>query len=167
MPYRMVFKVDGGCRGNGKPDAIGAAACCFMRRYGKRYTYQTRLLDGYPVPPTSQRAEITAIIMALEWALERFGELDGYPRLRVTINSDSRYAVECMTNWIYTWTQNGWTNSRGFEVANRDLIEKASDLDDRVKEFGLVDYIWVPREDNVAADARCREVLDQEEEDRY
>lgn len=163
MPYRMVFNVDGGCRRNGRSDSIGAAACCFQRPYGNRYTYKTRVLDDYPVPPTNQRAEITAIIMALEWALERFDELDGYPSLRVTIKSDSRYAVECMSNWIYTWVQNGWLNSRGREVVNRDLIERASDLDDRVKELGNVEYIWVPREDNVDADERCQEVLDEED----
>lgn len=161
----MVFNVDGGCRRNGRSDAIGAAACCLQRPYGNRYTYKTRLLDDYPVAPTNQRAEITAIIMALEWALEHFDELDGYPRLRVTIKSDSRYAVECMTNWIYTWVQNGWFNSRGREVVNRDLIERASDLNDRVKELGDVEYIWVPREDNVDADERCQEVLDEQDSD--
>lgn len=118
---------------------------------------------NFPTAPTSQRAEITAIILALEWALERYDGLGGSPRLAVTIRSDSRYAVECMTNWVYNWVRNGWTNSRGFEVANRDLIERASDLDDRVAELGSVDYIWIPRSENRSADALCQQELDEQE----
>ena len=41
-----------------------------------------------------------------------------------------------MTEWIYKWANNRWLNSRGVEVANRDLIQKASDLDDELKELG-------------------------------
>lgn len=164
MVYRMDFKVDGGCRGNGQPEAIGAAACCLEIDYGKRYRSKTCRLDDDYTAPTSQRAEITAIILALEWALERYDELEGYPRLEVNIRSDSRYAVDCMTNWIYTWVRNGWTNSRGFEVANRDLIERASDLDDRVSELGSINYIWIPRSENADADALCQQELDEQEE---
>lgn len=160
----MVFNVDGGCRGNGTPYATGAAACCLQKPFRNQYKYKTRKLDKYPVAPTSQRAEITAIIMALEWALERYDELQGYPGLRVTIKSDSRYAVNCMTDWIYKWVQNGWTNSRGFEVKNRDLIEEASDLDDRVTALGEVEYVWVPRADNVDADSECQRALDEQED---
>ena len=54
------------------------------------------------------------------------------PRLNVTIHSDSKYAVSCMNVWIDKWTQNGWTNAQGEPVANRDLIEQASNLDDRL-----------------------------------
>ncbi|KAG6355347.1 hypothetical protein INS49_003308 [Diaporthe citri] len=89
MVHRMDFKVDGGCRGNGRPEAIGAAACCLE-------------------PRPSSGAEITATTLALEWALGRHDQLEGYPRLEVNIRSDSRYAVGCMTNWIYTWVRNGW-----------------------------------------------------------
>lgn len=155
----MVFNVDGGCRRNGEPDAIGVAACCLQLRGNRHYRLKTRKLDDYPVPPTSQRAEITAIILALEWALERFDELQDSPMLVVDINSDSRYAVDCMTDWIYKWTRNGWTNSRGVEVANRDLLEVASELDDRVAELGSLNYNWVPREDNVDADSECQKAL--------
>lgn len=164
MVYRMVFNVDGGCRGNGTPDAIGAVACCLQKPHGNRYECETRRLRNYPVPPTSQRAEIIAIIIALLWALKRYDKLRGYPILRVTIYSDSRYAVNCMTDWIYKWTRNGWTNSRGFGVANQDLIKDASFLDDLVKEIGSVEYVWVPRADNVNADSECQRALDEQED---
>lgn len=101
--------------------------------------------------------------MALEWALEKYKTLRGYPELRVTIYSDSQYAVRCMNDWIYKWCWNGWLNSRGFEVANRDLIERASHLDDLIKELGSVDYVWIRREDNEEADEQCCLRLDEQE----
>lgn len=101
--------------------------------------------------------------MALEWALKKYKTLRGYPELRVTIYSDSQYAVRCMNEWIYKWCRNGWLNARGSEVANRDLIQRASHLDDLVAELGSVDYVWIRREYNEAVDERCRQRLDEQD----
>ncbi|KAI0971594.1 ribonuclease H-like domain-containing protein [Xylaria arbuscula] len=161
MPYVMEFYVDGGCRGNGTQWAIGAAACVLRTRSRLSFHRSQELETYYNEPATNQRAEITAIIMALEWALERYDELDSYPRLVVRIHSDSRYAIGCMADWIYKWTRNGWINAAGYEVANRDLIEKASELDGRLQELGAVDYIWVPRSENQEADELCNDKLDE------
>jgi ribonuclease HI len=160
MVYIMEIYVDGACRGNGQLGAIGAAAAIFKKKRGG-YDAWTKSLPTYP-PPTNQRAEITAIILALEQALEKFEELDTNPYLDVKIYSDSRYAIGCMTKWIYKWTRNGWINAAGNEVANRDLIEEASDLDDRLKEKGDVEYIWIPREENQLADGLCNEHMDKQ-----
>lgn len=160
MVYIMEIYVDGGCRGNGQPGAIGAAAAVFKKRNGK-YDAWTKSLPPYP-PPTNQRAEITAIILALEQALEKLEELDTNPYLEVKIYSDSRYAIGCMTDWIYKWTRNGWINAAGNEVANRDLIQEASHLDDRLKEEGDVEYIWISREGNQLADRLCNENMDEQ-----
>ena len=160
MVYIMKIYVDGGCRGNGQPGAIGAAAAVFEKRNGGHYAW-TKSLPQYP-PPTNQRAEITAIILALEQALEKYENLDTNPYLDVKIYSDSKYAIGCMTNWIYKWTRNGWINAAGNEVANRDLIQEASDLDDRLKEEGDVEYIWISREENQLADRLCNECMDEQ-----
>ncbi|KAH8163434.1 hypothetical protein CIB48_g4799 [Xylaria polymorpha] len=162
MVYVMEFYVDGGCRGNGHQWATGAAACCFMRKGHRSYSHKSVHLPQNPTP-TNQRAEITAIILALEWALEKYEQLDSYPTLDVRIHSDSKYAIGCMNTWVYRWSRNGWQNSSGYEVANRDLIEQASDLDDEVKGLGSVSYHWVPREDNQLADQLCNEELDEQE----
>lgn len=162
MPYLMEFYVDGACRGNGRPGSIGAAAACLMTR-GTAYQYTTRDLPLVRdrVVCTNQRAEITAILLALEWALERYNELDTDPYLIVKIHSDSRYAIGCMSKWIQKWRQNGWVNAKGYGVANRDLIEKAADLEDSLTDLGDVDYIWVPREKNHLPDELCNEALDK------
>ena len=164
MGYIMKIYVDGGCRRNGSSSAIAAAAAVRKERARGKYRYCQRRLPSYP-KATNQRAEITAIILGLEMALGKYEELDSNPRLNVTIHSDSKYAVNCMNDWIYKWTQNGWTNSRGEPVANRDLIQQASNLDDRLRELGTVKFVWIPRSENEEADKHCNEELDKMEKD--
>ncbi|KAF2436602.1 ribonuclease H-like protein [Tothia fuscella] len=161
MVYSMRIYVDGACRHNGKPWAKGVSACVIKNR-NSGYKGWTRLLPLNP-RPTNQRTEIDAIILALEQALQRYEELNGYPSLDVLIHSDSRYAVNCMEDWVYKWSSNGWLNTRGEEVVNRDIIQKASGLDDELKELGSVSYVWIPREENGEADGLCNERLDKEE----
>ena len=159
MVYIMRMYVDGGCRRNGHEDATGAAACVIQKKWGRSYTWTRELPNGCWDPdPTSQRAEIEAIILALELALQHYAKLDSNPNLRLTIHTDSKYAHGCTTNWIYKWTRNGWINAAGNQVANRDLIEKASKLEDEVRERGTVDYVWIPRSENQVADeaVNCR-----------
>ncbi|OKL59188.1 hypothetical protein UA08_05883 [Talaromyces atroroseus] len=63
---------------------------------------------------TNQRAELTAIIRALEIA----------PRHRpVTVVTDSRYAIDCVTNWFRKWIRNNWLTSDNKPVENKDLIQ--------------------------------------------
>ncbi|KUL85282.1 hypothetical protein ZTR_07953 [Talaromyces verruculosus] len=160
MVYIMKIYVDGGCRRNGRSNAVAAAAACVKNKYGKYKIWKRNITYN----PTNQRAEITAIIMALELALEKYeDDLDLLPQMDVEIFSDSKYAVNCMNTWIYKWCRNGWTNSAGNEVANRDLIEEASNLDDRVEEIGSVKYTWIPRSENEVADEACNQAMDAQE----
>ncbi|KAJ5145577.1 Ribonuclease H [Penicillium bovifimosum] len=63
---------------------------------------------------TNQRAELTAILRAIDIA----------PRHRdVTIVSDSKYAINCVTDWFVNWRRNNWMTRDNKPVENRDLIE--------------------------------------------
>ncbi|KAF4256635.1 hypothetical protein CNMCM8714_003454 [Aspergillus fumigatus] len=63
---------------------------------------------------TNQRAELTAILRALDIA----------PRHRdVTIFTDSRYAIDCVTVWFVKWRKNNWLTADQKPVENKDLIE--------------------------------------------
>jgi ribonuclease HI len=104
-----------------------------------------------------------AIILALEQALDKYEKLHSYPKVKVEIFSDSKYAIGCMTEWIYKWSGNGWTNATGNPVANQDLIKEASDLEDRLKTKGRVKYTWIPRAENKVADRSCNDALDEQE----
>jgi ribonuclease HI len=77
-----------------------------------RYRNVSEALKGNK--QTNQRAELTAVQRALEVA----------PRHRdVTIYTDSRYAIDCVTNWYKGWERNGWRNSKGKPVENMDLVK--------------------------------------------
>jgi ribonuclease HI len=159
----MEIYVDGGCRDNGKPGSYGAAAACFKFRSG-RWEDWIRQIEKYE-SPTNQRAEIMAITSALNKALEKYDDLNSYPRLKVTIHSDSQYAIGCLTKWIYKWSQNGWINAAGNPVVNQDLIKEASELNDRLADLGTVQYNHVPRAENKHADQVCKDVMDNMLED--
>jgi ribonuclease HI len=63
---------------------------------------------------TNQRAELTAILRAIDIA----------PRHRdVTIVTDSRYAIDCVTVWFINWRRNNWMTQDRKPVENRDLVE--------------------------------------------
>lgn len=159
MVYIMEIYVDGGCRNNGRSNSVSAAAAVVERRWGKDKFYK-KPLPQEPYSPTNQRAEIAAIILALELGLEKYGQLHSDPYMDVTIHSDSKYAIGCMTEWIHKWRRNGWTNAAGNPVKNQDLIKKAAELHDRLDREGSVEYVWIPREQNVLADQLCNEAMD-------
>ncbi|PYH45596.1 ribonuclease H-like protein [Aspergillus saccharolyticus JOP 1030-1] len=148
MVYTIEIYVDGGCRGNGQPGSIGAAAAAVKTRAGTLLGWK-EALPSYPTP-TNQRAEITAIILGLEKAREDIINSEPIP-----------YAVKCMNEWVYKWVNNGWTNAKGSEVANRDVIERAMDLEDELKDSGDVRYQWIPRAQNQFADQLCNECMDE------
>lgn len=158
MVYIIKIHVDGGCRANGQPGSIGAAAAAFKDASGRFHGETTEDLPSYTAP-TNQRAEITSVILGLRMALKRYDQLHSDPWLDVTIYSDSAFAVNCMEEWVYKWIKNGWMNCKGNEVANRDLIEEAVVLNDRLKEKGDVRYVWIPREENQYVDKLCNDLM--------
>lgn len=162
MGYIMDFFVDGGCRPNGNSEAIGAAAAVMRTREGA-YTGWTRTIHN----PTSQRAELGAVILALEQALIKNDELRSSPRLEVTIHSDSMYVVNCMNVWADKWERNGWRNSVGEPVANAGLIQEALDLSDQLSRLGRLAFVWISRKENRVADRMCEDAMDGAEREIY
>ncbi|KAJ5701313.1 hypothetical protein N7488_008861 [Penicillium malachiteum] len=122
----MIMYTDGGCRYNGEQDPTGAAAAVTITKDG-RSLYWTKSLPPEP-KLTSQRAEITGIILALRRVLVRSKKLRTSPYLDVTIHTDSKYAIGCMTTWIHKWRKNGCTNCHDRKVANKNIIRWASRL---------------------------------------
>ncbi|KAF2717931.1 ribonuclease H-like protein [Polychaeton citri CBS 116435] len=105
---------DGSSLGNGQSGACGGIGVYFGP--GDRRNV-SEALPG--TRQTNQRAELTAIMRALEVA----------PRDRkCIIYSDSHYSIKCCTEWFVKWRQNGWLNSSGKPVENKDLISKIIDM---------------------------------------
>ena len=111
----------------------GAPSDKKKRKLTWRYRNISEALKG--TKQTNQRAELTAIQRALDVA----------PSHRdVTIFTDSRYSIDCVTNWYKNWEKNGWLNSRGKPVENRDLVQEVRE---RINERDGFDrqtlFVWV------------------------
>ena len=68
---------------------------------------------------TNQRAELTAIIKALEI-------IDS--DRNVLVITDSKYAMKGLTEWMKNWKKNGWKNAKNKPVENKDLWVKLDNL---------------------------------------
>ncbi|KAI2603417.1 ribonuclease H-like domain-containing protein [Hypoxylon fragiforme] len=160
----MEFWVDGGCRSSGISNAIGASASC-LRVTKNRYEVKREELSNTDFPATNQRAELLAIFLALETALDKYKGKKKVS-LNIHIHSDSAYAVGCMTEWLERWSLNGWKTAKNKDVANMDLIQAAAELDRRCQMMGhYTSYRQIPREKNNMADNVCKEALDIIEEE--
>ncbi|KAK4702822.1 ribonuclease HI, partial [Phenoliferia sp. Uapishka_3] len=159
MTYDQTIYCDGACRGNGQPGAVGGSGISIVLRSGQRKGLM-RALPDHPTP-TNQRAELSALILALEEAIAIRNNLRTEPSFSLTLKTDSRYAVDCMTVWINKWRDNNYTNTRGVQVINRDLIEDIDRLwDDVHGQGGSVAFVWIPREENSEADEAANQGCD-------
>lgn len=102
----VVVYTDGACSGNPGPGGWGAVLIC---------NGNTKELSGGEAHTTNQRMEILAAVEALRALKEPCD---------VTIHSDSAYVINCFQQkWYVSWRKNGWKNSKGAPVQNRDLWE--------------------------------------------
>lgn len=83
---------------------------------------------GVPAATSSTHTELIAAIKAMDWTLKNDHVHSA------TIVSDSRSVVDGMSEWMPRWKANGWRNSRGDEVANKELWLKAEDLINQIRE---------------------------------
>ncbi|KAK5126159.1 hypothetical protein LTR08_005022 [Meristemomyces frigidus] len=107
-PIRIY--TDGSTLANGQAHAIAGVGVYFGPRH------KDNLSEHLPgTKQTNQRAELTAILRALEVA----------PRDRkIILASDSNYAINCAMVWCFNWRNNGWLNSARKPVENKDLVTK-------------------------------------------
>lgn len=108
---KVTIYTDGACSGNPGPGGWGAI---LMHNKNKKE------LSGANINTTNNIMEITAVLEALK-ALKFPCEVDIY--------SDSAYVVNSFKQgWIYNWLKNGWKNSSGESVKNKELWIELYDL---------------------------------------
>jgi ribonuclease HI len=116
---------------------------------------EIRCARGSALGVTHQRMEIRAVAEALL----------ACPRdVPVEVIGDSAYAIDCfLLKWHVRWEQNGWRNSSGKSVANRDEWERAfaawrarsAKTDwDRVPGHGKGQHPWNDLADKLAVEAK-------------
>lgn len=103
MSSRIVVATDGSCLAN--PGGPGGWAWVVS---GECWA------AGGNSSTTNQRMELQAVGEAVR-------AFPGHVPLH--IQSDSVYAIKCLTEWLPGWLRNDWINSAKKPVSNRDLIE--------------------------------------------
>ena len=117
----LTIYCDGACRVN--PGKAGSGLAIYN---GKN---KPILLYGeYEKRGTNNTAELNALYKAMLIALES--------RLaKVTIYSDSKYSIDCITNWAYGWKKNGWRRKgKNGEIKNIEIIKIAHQLYEDIKD---------------------------------
>ncbi|KAK6503039.1 hypothetical protein TWF481_008074 [Arthrobotrys musiformis] len=167
-PKHILIYTDGACSNNGKEDA--AAGCAFYYRpagtkaSGERTTgvvsfrLENHGPNGLPGLQTSNRAELRAVIAALQYRVWHYRRgKPGEARKRIVIATDSEYVVLGITTWIKNWQENGWLNSNGRLVANRDLWDELLKVIGRLGRHGTKVQFWrIPRRLNTVADKAAK-----------
>ncbi|KAI9815791.1 MAG: hypothetical protein M1827_002187 [Pycnora praestabilis] len=141
IPLRIY--TDGSSLGNGAQGAVAGVGVYFGD--GDSRNVSERLAGPRQ---SNNRAELTAIQRALDIA----------PRNRdVTIYTDSRYSIDCVTVWYINWRRNNWLTSLKKPVENKDLIENIlSKIEERNALKAETKFEWLKGHaddpGNVAAD---------------
>ena len=104
-----IFYTDGACSGN---PGSGGYAVVSLEKNELVYSY----VEDFP-NTTNNRMELMAILHVMKLAAE--DKENDY-----LVYSDSAYAINSITNWIYGWARNGWMNSKKKQVENIDLMQE-------------------------------------------
>lgn len=103
MSESVIIYTDGACKGNPGPGGWGVILA---------YKGKEKELHGGEALTTNNRMELMAAIKALE-ELSRPCE--------VVLNTDSKYVLQGITEWLPNWKKRGWKTAAKKPVKNEDL----------------------------------------------
>jgi ribonuclease HI len=136
---RLQAWTDGGCRGN---PGIGAWAFLIVD------TETGKALEraGGDPSTTNNRMEMQAAVRAMESLTKDGSEL--------LIHSDSKYLIDCCTQWMAGWKKKGW-KKKGGELKNVDLLKELDALQQR----HTIRWQWVKGHSGDPGNERVDELL--------
>ncbi|MCB9097761.1 ribonuclease HI [Arcobacter aquimarinus] len=105
---------DGACSGN--PGNAGSGLAIYSNKKNPVLLY-----GAYEEEGTNNIAELNALHQALIIASQTSSENI------ISIFSDSKYAIDCISTWAYSWKKNGWSK-KGGEIKNLEIIQEAHEL---------------------------------------
>ena len=109
----MVFYTDGSAHHNPGPGGFGVVT---VDPKGEVIETYAKHCDN-----TTNNAEEMKAILYAAYRARLAGE-------SAVIYSDSAYAINTFTNWMYSWERNNWTKSDGKVPENLDLVKAFFDL---------------------------------------
>ena len=112
---KVKIYTDGGARGNGTKDALGAIGVVLMDDNGNRKEVKKAYLGT-----TNNIMELTAAVEGLKLLREP---------CEVTLYSDSAYLVNAFNQrWVEKWQRNGWRTANKEPVKNKEIWKELIDL---------------------------------------
>ena len=96
-------------------------------------THETSLHDLPGHHQTNQRAELFAVLKALELL-----HTTTPTSPKVIILTDSDYVVKALTIWVRRWEQEGWKTTKRSEVVSKDLFKRARDMVLTLEQKGII-----------------------------
>lgn len=105
---------DGAASNNGKVNSFGGYGIVILTDNNELYHIENK----YEKNITNNRMELAAILRAFDFISEH-NLIEP-----IIIYSDSAYCINMLTSWIFSWSENGWKNSKKKPVANLDLVQK-------------------------------------------
>lgn len=143
MTSKVVIYTDGACRGNPGPGGWGALL---------NYNGSEKELKGFDPETTNNRMELMAVIEALK-SLNRDCSIE--------LNTDSKYVLQGINDWIVNWKKNGWKTAAKKPVKNVDLWQQLDEQTSRhdIKWHWVKGHSGVPG--NEAADQLANDAINQ------
>lgn len=159
--FELHIYTDGSCPGNGTESATGGMgyviqACDIMGDRKKTFAkmsipYSEGLIQKYG-PPTNQKCELLAIILAVRYLIKTtLQDLRGYedaqrliPELQIRVFSDSKYCIDGINQWMRNWKENGWKNAKKKPVKNQKLWKEADALITKSRTLFEISFHHIP-----------------------
>ncbi|WP_318408079.1 ribonuclease H family protein [Photobacterium leiognathi] len=143
---------DGGCDPN--PGKAGSGLAVYNNNQLSELWFGLYNPNG-----TNNTAELNALNQALIMAQSMIEK-----NQTVAIFCDSRYSIQCITQWAVTWQKNGWKKAGG-EIKNLDLIQPMFERYQAVKSKIQIHHVngHVGIEGNELADRMSILAVDKQE----
>lgn len=154
---QIIIFTDGASRGNPGPGGWGAiiAESGDVRiNADENARGLTRIVElgGREEHTTNNRMELTAAIKALEFSHTL--NSGGYTLIYTEIYTDSKYLIDGITKWIFSWEKRNWVTKNKEPVLNKDLWEKLLEL----TKFREVEWKYVGGHSGIAGNERVDQI---------
>lgn len=145
---------DGACNPN--PGKAGSGIAIYRKNIISELWY-----GDYNAAGTNNTAELNALYQALMISISELKSGNS-----VSVFCDSKYSIQCVTEWASNWEKKGWKKSGG-EIKNLELIKKIhrlyQSLKGDVQVFHVNGHVGV--EGNELADRMSILAIEEKEED--
>lgn len=108
--HSIIIYTDGSSLGNPGPGGYG----CVIVFQDQELVVE---LGGYAEKTTNNKMELTAIVSALDYLKHQHVSQDAH----IVIHTDSSYAINGITKWIFGWMKNNWITSTKTPVLNSEI----------------------------------------------